>query len=1095
MQCGYHADYAPGFGGASSSRLVFPRRSGSVRFRAMRRITWFAVCRACAVIPKTYISQRAHTVWRTPDGFFAHASWKSILAIALICLALPSAQALDPTRAISQYAHTAWRLQDGYLSGIPTSIVQTSDGYVWIGTQGALFRFDGVRFVSWTAPDGQKLPSDNITSLAPDRYGGLWIGTSGGLAHWTGRDLISFTPTGRVDRVIVDLRGNTWIVRARTHDSSGPLCEAVGPALQCHGAAEGIPANNAGELAEDAMGDFWIGITDQLVRWRSGSSTTYPIPGLKAESGLSGVQGIVAAPDHSLWVGMDRSGRSLGLQRFVNGRWNSLVTPTFDSSTLEVGALFLDRNGDLWVGTRSKGIYRIHDRQIDHFDSSDGLSGNSVNGFMQDREGDIWVATSSGIDSFRDLPVATFSTRQGLSSDQAHSILATRDGTVWVGTIGSLDSIRAGRVSSIRAHRGLPGQEVTAMLEDDKGQLWVGVDNALYLYRNSRFTPVPGFEGKSAGLVYSLAESADHSVWGAGFLSHYRLVRFADGRAKQKFEPPQVPEIYRVEGDPGDGIWLSLVGKGLTRYRGGVLDNNLLKETATLPKAINFFVDADGSAWIGTTGGLAVWRQGTLRLLTSRNGLPCDTIYALLRDAHQALWLYGHCGLVRIEKSELDRWWANPDYTIKALTLDAFSGAQPALATFAPAATRSPDGRLWFNNDSIVQMVDPDHLDLNPIPPPVHIEQVLARGHSYTEHNQLRLPAHTRDIQIDYTALSFVSPQRVFFRVMLLGHDSQWSDLGTRRSAFYTNLSPGTYRFLVRACNNDGVWNNQGASISFVILPAWYQTMWLRLVVFLALVLLAYAFYLLQIHRYADAMRVRLNERLDERLRIARELHDTLLQSFHGLMFQFQAARNLLPRRPESAIQALDEALLATEQALAEGRDAIHDLRTELAAEHDLAELLTVAGQQLAGIGGSNGHETGFRVIVEGRPQRLSPTLQEEIFRMGREVIRNAFHHAEASHIEVEIRYGDRELRLRVRDDGKGIDTQDLETRGRSGHWGIQGIRERAQRIGSHLEFWSEADAGTEVEIMVPAAIAYEKQGYGRRFRRFHRGGSDGERV
>ena len=239
---------------------------------------------------------------------------------------------------------------------------------------------------------------------------------------------------------------------------------------------------------------------------------------------------------------------------------------------------------------------------------------------------------------------------------------------------------------------------------------------------------------------------------------------------------------------------------------------------------------------------------------------------------------------------------------------------------------------------------------------------------------------------------------------------------------------------------------------------------------------------------------LRLEERVEERTRIARDLHDTLLQSFHGLMFQFQAARNQLPRRAESAMQALDEAILATEQALAEGRDAIHDLRPEPAAQHDLAALLTAIGQELAGAHAANGHVPSFRVTVEGKPRRLSPTLQNELYRIGREMIRNAFHHAAASHIEVEIRYDEHQLRLRIRDDGKGIDPKVLDASGRPEHWGLPGVRERAQRIGSRLEFWSEAGAGTEVELRVPAAIVYEKQRDGRRFGLFHGGGSNGWR-
>jgi signal transduction histidine kinase len=425
---------------------------------------------------------------------------------------------------------------------------------------------------------------------------------------------------------------------------------------------------------------------------------------------------------------------------------------------------------------------------------------------------------------------------------------------------------------------------------------------------------------------------------------------------------------------------------------------------------------------------------------------------------------------------------------------DLMDGFQGGPSPFRPAAAKSPDGRLWFVNGSVVQTIDPDRIYLNELPPPVHIEQVIADTKNYSLENSIRLAKLSRNIEIKYTALSFVVPQRVRFRYKLDGYDIDWQEAGTRRSAFYTNLRPGTYKFLVTASNNSGVWNKTGAVLTLVVPPAWYQTMWFRLLALSLLGLLAYAFYLLRMRQYATAMRARFNERLDERLRIARELHDTLLQSFHGLMFQFQAARNLLPRRPESAMHALDEAILTTEKAIAEGRNAIQDLRPEVVTEHDLAELFTATGQELTGIQDPNGCLPSFRVIVEGKPWRLSLTLQEEIYRIGREVIRNAFHHAVANHIEVEIRYDERELRLRIRDDGKGIDPEVLEASGRPGHWGLPGIRERAQQIGSQLEFWTEAGAGTEVELRVPAAIAYEKQRDGNRFRLLRRGGSNARR-
>jgi signal transduction histidine kinase len=508
----------------------------------------------------------------------------------------------------------------------------------------------------------------------------------------------------------------------------------------------------------------------------------------------------------------------------------------------------------------------------------------------------------------------------------------------------------------------------------------------------------------------------------------------------------------------------------------------------------NIAVDRDVLVWFGATKGLAGFEDGKLQVMTASNGLPCERINTLIFDNHHSLWLYAQCGLIKIEHSELEKWWRHPDIQVKTTVFDAMDGFQGGPSPFRPAATKSFDGRLWFVNGSVVQTINPDHISLNELPPPVHIEQVIADTKTYTLENSIRLAQLSRNIEIKYTALSFVVPQRVRFRYKLEGYDTDWQEAGVRRSAFYTNLRPRAYKFQVIACNNSGVWNRTGDTLSFIVPPAWYQTYWFRTLCLFLLLGLIYAFYLLRMRQYSAAMRSRFNERLDERLRIARELHDTLLQSFHGLMFQFQAARNLLSRKPESAVQTLDEAILATEQALAEGRDAIHGLRPELANRHDLAELLTAAGQELACAHDANGNCSSFHIIVEGKPQRLSPVLQDEIYRIGREAIRNAFHHAVASHIEVEIRYDERELRLRVRDNGKGIDPKILKASGRPGHWGLPGMRERAQRIGSRLEFWSEAGAGTEVELVVPGAVVYEKQRDSHRFWLFHWGGRNGKR-
>jgi signal transduction histidine kinase/ligand-binding sensor domain-containing protein len=993
----------------------------------------------------------------------------NLVAVLLIACApawlIPcSAWALDPTRHISQYAHTAWRLQDGFLSGTPSALTQTSDGYLWIGTQGALFRFDGVRFVPWTPPPSQKLPSESIYSLAPDKDGGLWLATGRGLAHWNGHTLLTFGPVARINRVVTDDEGNAWFTRSRKGDNLGPLCEVVGSALHCHGVADGLASPNAGPLARDTKGNLWLGLVDTFARWRPDASTTFKVNALEVAKGLSGIEALAIAADGSIWVGMDRSGTGLGLQHLINGKLKGLVLPGVDSSKLKVEALFSDRAGDLWVGTLDEGIYRVHGDQIDHFDSSAGLSGDSVNDIFEDHEGDIWVATTSGVDCFRDLPVATFSKREGLSSDQASSVLGARDGTIWVGTVGSLDFMRNGRVSSILPSRGLPGQQVTSMLQDRLGNLWVGIDNSLYLYRDSHFSPVLDLEGKPTGIVESLTESEDHTVWASCVRSAplHRILGFRNGKAFQELGAEQTLNSSFLSGAAGGGLWL-LLRSGFTRYRDGQVDAGIQKQTASIGVVWDISEEGSDSLWLGTSVGLAAWRQGTLRLLTERNGLPCNGIYAMVRDVHRSLWLYSHCGLVRIEDAELERWWAHPDTAIEALTLGVFSGAQPGRSTFAPRATRSPDGRLWFSNDSVVQMLDPDRLNLNQFVPPVHIEQVLAHDTRYPVGGQLRLPPHTRDIQIDYTALSFVSPQRVQFRIKLEGHDQDWGDVGPRRSAFYTNLNPGTYTFLVRASNNAGVWNDQGDSLRLVIVPAWYQTLWFRLLTAVLAASLVYTLYLFRVRQYAAAVRLRFNDRLEERTRIARDLHDTLLQTIQGSKLVVDGARDSLPDQ-NSTRNALNLVSEWLGRATLEGRTALESLRaTEFS---DLTASLRCVVEEFRA-----SHDIEFSLSLDAVEREMNPVARDEVYLIAFEAIRNACSHSGAKRISVEL-VSSQDLTLHICDDGRGIPESILQ-KGKAGHFGLKGIRERASHLGAKLQIVSDPQTGTDIRLIVPGKMIF----------------------
>jgi signal transduction histidine kinase len=351
----------------------------------------------------------------------------------------------------------------------------------------------------------------------------------------------------------------------------------------------------------------------------------------------------------------------------------------------------------------------------------------------------------------------------------------------------------------------------------------------------------------------------------------------------------------------------------------------------------------------------------------------------------------------------------------------------------------------------------------------------------------MTLPKLTHRLRIGYAAFSLTVPERVRFRYKLEGVDRDWQPATAQRQAYYTDLGPRKYRFVVKACNNDGVWNEEGAALDFFAAPAYYQTHWFQATCIAVFLAFLWGVYRLRLHQIARHFEFRLEERIGERTRIARELHDTLLQSFQGSLFEFQAARKLLSGRPEEAGRTLDRAISSAGAAINEGREAIQELRSASAVGEDLAQLLRATVQERSDAQFSNENGTAFHVTVEGPPRSLSPILQDELYRIGRELLRNAFRHARAKRIEVEIRYSARELRLRIRDDGTGIDPDVLDTGARPGHWGLPGVRERAKRIGAELDLWSQPEAGTEVQITVPASLAYPKSRSFRPFRLFRR--------
>jgi signal transduction histidine kinase len=628
---------------------------------------------------------------------------------------------------------------------------------------------------------------------------------------------------------------------------------------------------------------------------------------------------------------------------------------------------------------------------------------------------------------------------------------------------------------------GLPENSTQSLYQDDKGRIWVSTHHGLAYFGGRRFTALrarlPSDE------VYSITGDHADNLWLSGNkgLSHLLGTQLVETFPWSSLGRKQQAKV--IVADKG-GIWLSFWNDGGVEYfkDGRVQASFSTSDGLGLGHVPGLWIDRDGAVWAATQdGGLSRIKDRHVATLTTRNGLPCDNIHWSLKDDDGSIWLYTVCGVVRIARPQVEAWIAEPNRRIETTLWDASEGVRLGAvspSSFGPTVAKSSDGKLWFLVGEGVSVVDPRHFFSNALPPPVHIERVVADRKTYWENlpglapSHLRLPARTHDLQIYYTALSLVASRKVHFKFKLEGQDPEWREVVNDRDVQYTNLAPGRYRFRVIANNNSGVWNEQGDTLDFTIAPAYYQTNWFRAlcaILFLSFVWTIYRFRVRQLHREFS---LTLDARVGERTSIARELHDTLLQSFHGLMLRFQLVSELLPERPLEAKEQLDRAMDRASKAIAEGRDAVQGLRMSTVQTNDLARDINTLAEELAADSSNDGSPV-FHVDVEGESRDLHPILRDEIYRIAAEALRNAFRHAHASHIEVEIRYDHQKFRLRIRDDGKGMDQGAILDQGREGHYGLPGMRERAKLIGGGLDIWSEPGDGTEVELRIGADKAY----------------------
>jgi len=1000
----------------------------------------------------------------------------------------PDARALDPSQHITQYAHRSWTVRGGFTKGPLLAITQTTDGYLWLGTGSGLVRFDGVRAAPWLPPESARLPSPVVRSLLTGHDGTLWIGTVRGLVGWkSGRATEYEQLSGRDVYALTEGPDGTVWAAGYSFSSNGTLCSIRSNLVRCN--SDPRLGHGALGLHVDRRGTLWVGAPGGFWRWAPGTPQFY------AASGNSLVyQDFAEEGSGALLIPL--------LGRVA--RLNAGVLETAYSYPSRVrnargSRILQDRDGAYWIGTDSHGLIRAHGVARETITSADGLTGDSIDELYEDLEGNIWVVTDKGLDRFSASSVATFSEREGLASP-VYSVIAARDGSIWTsaGTPGRIYRIQNGQVTLYRAPnarsnsnssgiapassevtiRDLPQYEIASLFQDAGGRIWVvGPDTAGYL-QDRRFVSIPDIPH---GTTYAVAGDAAGDVWISNF--EHGLVHLFDDRVQEVLPWFMLGDdglATALAIDPKDeSVWIGFSKGGIAALRTGHLRRSFTASDGLgSGRVSDLRFDGDGALWVATDGGLSRLKDGRFDTITANDGLPCNRLFWSARADDRSLWLYGECGLIHVASAELEAWIAGKAAKIRSTLFDASDGvslfSSDLSEVISPQVAISPDGSIWFRTLDGLSVIRPHHLERNPVPPPVHIERMTADGVVSDLSRTVRLAARIRDLAIDYTALSFVAPEKVLFRYKLEGWDREWQDAGTRRQVFYSNLPPRDYRFRVTASNNSGVWNAQGAALDFSIAPAYWQTTWFRALCVATVLLLLWAIYWLRLRHVTRTFNMTLETRINERTRIARELHDTLLQSLHGLLFQFQAVRNLLPRRPDEAIRSLDHAITDTESALAESRDAIRGLRSEPVVKGDLEEFLMAASRELAKSVTADRQPPVFELIEEGEKRALSSTAKTEIYPVALEILRNAYRHAHATRIEAETRYDDRELRVRIRDNGRGIDSTVLKDGGIAGHWGLRGARERAERIGARLDFWSEAGAGTEVQLTVPADVAYE---------------------
>jgi ligand-binding sensor domain-containing protein/signal transduction histidine kinase/CheY-like chemotaxis protein len=883
--------------------------------------------------------------------------------IFLIALAAPTVSfALDAGKSLTQYRHNTWTTDQGLPQNSVVSIVQTRDGYLWMGSELGLVRFDGSHFENFNQANTPALRSNYIYALLEDKQGSLWAGTGGGLTRYRNGEFRTFRKKDGLSSDVVlslfeDHFGAIWI-----GTEGGGLDRLQNGHFDVYTAHNGLASDAVYAIAEDTQGNVWAGTHDGLSRFNKGSFIRY---GVKDGLANDYVRTLAADRDGSLWVGTNGG----GLSRIHDGVIQTYSTKNGLPSNA-IWALKQEANGTLWIGTVGGGLSRMVGQTFTTFDKKDGLSSNDVLSLMTDREGSIWIGTGGGgLNQLADAKFTPWGTREGMSSEVALGVLEDSRGNLWVGTNGGgVNRFREGKFEPITTRQGLADNLVFSLAEDQEGAIWFGTHKRLNRLKDGKlrlFTQRDGAPGSGALVIYPDRQG---NIWVGtrGGLSRFRNGTFQTFTTRDGLSNNSVMSVLQ---DHSGDLWIGTAG-GLNRFHDGRFQPFGEKDGLAASRIATLYEDKAGVLWLGSLGGgLTRMKGGQFKAFTSKIGLPDDSVFQILEDSSERFWMSSNLGIFRVSKKELDAVADGESSRLNATLFGTDDGmkSKECNGNFQPAAWKSRDGKLWFPTMKGIVSVDPAHPGPD-FPPPVAL---LERSHIdgkelHAGTHNFKAPPGTGQLEFRYSALNFNTPEQTVFKYKLEGFDATWVSAGKRRVAYYTNIPPGKYRFHVMAQNGRGAWSTNDASADFSLSPHFFQTYWFYALCLVSVGVFAASLPILRVRQMKATERM-LSQRVSERTEeLRREISER--ERVEGDLLQARAAEQASRieteflanisheiRTPINGIRGLVELTLAG--------DLQAEQRTNIATVRDCTEVLLVVVNDIL----------DFSKIAAGKMQ-LDPT-------------------------------------------------------------------------------------------------------------------------